>query len=511
MGDIEFVVVLLAAAAVLVRIADAVHVPSPVVLVLGGVGIALIPGLPRIPLPPDVIFLVFLPPLVYSAGWSSSPRALRAVAGPLAVLALALVFATAATTALVAHAVVPGLGWAPAAVLGAALAPTDVVAATAVFRRLGAPERLRLLAEGESMLNDGTGLVIYGIAVGAATGGGLSAGGAVLEFLGNSIGGAVVGLAVAWLELAIIRRQSDVALVVLITVLGAYVAYIGAEELHASGVLAAVVASLYVSWHAPRAFDADTRLTATSFWRVLVFGLEVTLFVLLGLQLPQIVDELQHTGLSEADVVTAAAAIAIATLALRMVFAFAMGSLAGETAGERVALGWSGMRGAISLAAALGVPLAVESRPTIILIAFGVILLTLIGQGLTLPLVLRALRVEEPRRWSDEEAIARMEAAQAALDRLDELEDEGVPEERLRRLRDLYRTRFRVCQAVLDGEDPETAERSQRLADYGRLRRELIRVERETLLDLRAEGRLRQATMRQIERDLDLEEARLRA
>lgn len=206
-----------------------------------------------------------------------------------------------------------------------------------------------------------------------------------------------------------------------------------------------------------------------------------------------------------------AAAIALASIGTRLAFVFAIGSDAGETAGQRFAVGWSGMRGAISLAAALAVPLSVGARPQIIFLSFALILVTLVGQGLSLPFVIRALGLEEPRRWSDEEAVARMEAAQSALDRLDEIEEEGrASESQLRRLRDLYRARFRMCAAVLGGEDPETAARQERLADYGRLRRDLIGIEREVLLELRGQGRLRDATLRQIQRDLDLEEARIR-
>ena len=205
------------------------------------------------------------------------------------------------------------------------------------------------------------------------------------------------------------------------------------------------------------------------------------------------------------------AAIAATSIAARLAFVFAMGDDAGETAGQRFAVGWSGMRGAVSLAAALAVPLSVGARPQIIFLSFALILVTLVGQGLSLPFIIRALKLEEPRRWSDEEAVARMEAAQAALDRLDEIEDEErAGESQLKRLRDLYRGRFRMCAAILGGEDPETASRQQRLADYGELRRELIGIEREELLNLRGSDRLSNTTMRQIERDLDLEEARIR-
>src|SRR6476646_2641023 len=511
MQDIESILVLLLAAALLVRVADYGKIPAPIVLVLGGLAIAFVPGLPEVELDPDTIFLLFLPPLVYAAAWRSSPLELRAVMRPLALLSILLVFLTAAVVAFVAHALVPQLTWAEAALLGAILAPTDAVAPISIFRRINAPERVRLLVEGESMINDGTALVLYRIAVGVATGSAFSFGGAALEFVGVAAGGLVVGLAVAYVAALVLRRQPDSDLSIMRSVLTAYGAYIGAEELHVSGILAAVVAGLYAGYRSPRSLDADVRLNAIAFWSVLVFGLEIALFVLLGLQLPEIVDTLEQSSDGVAELLLPVAAIAAASIAARLAFVFAMRGDAGETLGERFAVGWSGMRGAVSLAAALAVPLRVEGRPQIIFLTFALILVTLVGQGLSLPFVVRALRLEQPRRWSDEEAVARMEAAQSALDRIDQMEeDKRASEAQLARLRDLYRARFRMCQAVLGGEDPEAAAREQRIADYGELRRELIGIERDELLTLRGNGRLRDQTLRQIERDLDLEEARIR-
>jgi len=509
--DIESILILLLAAALLVRVAELGKIPAPIVLVLGGLAIAFVPGLPDVELHPETIFLVFLPPLVYAAGWSTSPLELRAVMRPLGLMSVALVFVTATVVAVVAHALVPELGWAEAAILGAALSPTDTPAATAIFRRLGAPERVRLLVEGESMINDGTALVLYRIAVGVATGGAFSLGGAALEFAGVAAGGIVIGLAVGFLSDLVIRRQSEADLAIMISVLTAYGAYIGAEELHVSGILAAVVAGLYGGYRSPHSLDADVRLSAVAFWNVLVFGMEITLFVLLGLQLPEVVETLEQVDSGVGELLPAVAAIAAASIVARLAFVFAMRGDAGETPGQRFAVGWSGMRGAVSLAAALAVPLSVSGRPQIIFLTFALIVVTIVGQGLSLPFIVRALKLEEPRRWSDEEAVARMEAAQSALDRLDEIEaEERASEGQLKRLRDLYRARFRMCQAVLGGEDPDAAAREQRIADYGELRRELIGVEREELLDLRGAGRLRHQTLRQIERDLDLEEARIR-
>lgn len=511
MHDIESILILVLAAALLVRVADFGRIPAPIVLVLGGLAIAFIPGLPEVELDPDTIFLIFLPPLVYAAGWRTSPLELRAIVRPLGLLAVALVFLTAAVVAVVAHALVPELSWAEAAILGAVLAPTDAPAATAIFRRLGAPERVRLLVEGESMINDGTALVLYRIAVGVATGGAFSLGGAALEFVGVAAGGIVAGLAVGVLSDLVIRRQSESDLAIMITLLTAYGAYIGAEELHVSGILAAVVAGLYAGYRSPRSLDADVRLNAVAFWNVLVFGLEITLFVLLGLQLPEIIDTLEQGSSGVGELLLPVAAITVASIAVRLAFVFAMRGDTGDTAGERFTVGWSGMRGAVSLAAALAVPLSVDGRPQIIFLTFALIVVTIVGQGLSLPFIVRALKLERPRRWSDEEAVARMEAAQSALDRIDEMEaEERASEKQLQRLRDLYRAHFRMCQAVLGGEDPEAAAREQRIADYGGLRRELIGIEREELLALRGSSRLRHETMRQIERDLDLEEARIR-
>jgi CPA1 family monovalent cation:H+ antiporter len=509
--DIESILLLLLAAALLVRLADLAKIPAPIVLVLGGFLIALVPGLPDVELDPDVVFLVFLPPIVFSAAWRTSPLELKALMAPLAALSVGLVFLTAAVIAVVAHDLVPGLDWAEAAVLGAVLSPTDAVASTSIFRRLGAPERVRLLVSGESMINDATALVLYRIAIGVAVGGAFSLGDAALEFIGVSAGGILVGLGVGVLLDLVARSQADVSLTIFVSVLGAYGAYVGAEQLHVSGILAAVVTGLYGGYRAPRSQDADTRLNAIAFWNVFVFGLETTLFVLLGLQLPGVVETLNDSSSGVSDLIWPVIAIAAASIAVRLAFVFALGSAFGVTRGQRFAVGWSGMRGAVSLAAALAVPLSVDARPQIIFLTFALILVTLVGQGLSLPFIVRALKLEEPRRWSDEEAVARMEAAQSALDRLDQMEaEERASEAQLKRLRDLYRSRFRMCQAVLGGEDPETAAREQRIADYGELRRELIGIEREELLNLRGVGRLRNQTMRQIERDLDLEEARIR-
>jgi CPA1 family monovalent cation:H+ antiporter len=237
----------------------------------------------------------------------------------------------------------------------------------------------------------------------------------------------------------------------------------------------------------------------------MTFGLEALLFVLLGLQARIVAEEVDIAPLA-----LQALAVAAAVIAVRMAWALIPGGGLGDTVRERIAVGWAGMRGAISLAAALAVPTAVAERTEILLLTFGVILVTLLGQGLTLPPLLRALRLPAPEQWSPDEATVRLESAQAALDRLDELEDDGAAAEPLRRLRELYRGRFALCVALLGGGELPDDSR-QELHDYGSMRRELIAVERATLLRLRNEGAVPADVIRRVERDIDLEEARLRA
>jgi monovalent cation/hydrogen antiporter len=508
LGDLEYLFALLLAAVLLVRAADIVHLPYPIVLVLGGLVIALIPGAPHLELEPDAILLVFLPPLLMSAGWYANPRELKAESRALGGLALVLVLVTMTAVAVVAHALVDGLPWAAAFVLGAVVAPTDAVAAVATFSRVVVPERVSRLVQGESLINDATGLTAFKVAVTAAVTGAFSPGHALLDFVWAAAGGAAVGLIVARIGIEFLRKLDDVSVIVVITVLVAYASYIVAERIDASGVLACVCCGIYTGWRQADYFDADSRLTATAFWKIFVFGLETLLFVLLGVQFDTVVDQIE--GKSAAELIVAGLAVSLAVIAARA--AFALLPLADLSRRERFVVGWCGMRGAISLGAALGAPLAMPGRPEVIVLTYAVILVTLVGQGLTLPWVIRALKLEGEREWSLEEAIARLETAQAALDRLDEVEAEGeADEEQLRRLRELYRRRFQTCMAIVGGDRgrevlDEVQARRERLTV---LRRDVMDTERSTLLRLRDEGRVSQDTVRNVERDLDLDEARL--
>jgi Na+/H+ antiporter len=526
MNAIESLIFLLGAAAVLAQLARSLNVPYPIFLVLGGLAIGFIPGLPAVEIPPEVIFLIFLPPLLNSAAFSSSPLDLRAHLRPIVLLAVGLVLATTCAVALVAHAVI-GLPWAAAFVLGAILAPTDPVAAEAIFSRLGVPGRVGTVVGGESLVNDGTGLVAFRVAVGAV-GGTFVLWEAGLSFLLVGGGGLLVGLILARIVLPLWARLKDPSILITFSLLIPYAVYILAEEvLHVSGILAVVSYGLYQGWRSPRLFpDASTRIQALAFWGVQVFLLEALLFVLVGQQLPSIVGNIEEYSIPE--VLIYAALVYGVVLGARVIWFFTTpyfhpvfdrllrNRYLRSPWQERLVMSWSGMRGGVSLAAALAVPLTIEGgasfpqRDLILFLTFAVILATLVLQGFTLGPLIGALRL----RSGDEagklvELRARLDAARAALDRLERLGDEvRVPPHAQERMREYYEERIRRYEVGLEagGMTEEYAESSAAWRDW---RRELLAAEREAVLSSRDEGKISPEVMRRIERDLDLEESRI--
>ncbi|MGH8975959.1 MAG: cation:proton antiporter, partial [Acidimicrobiia bacterium] len=282
---------LLVSVAGLNALASRIGVPYPIVLVIGGLVIGVIPGAPRVELEPELVLLVFLPPLLYVAAFFSDLRALRADARGLSLTSIGLVLATMAAVAALAHALLD-LPWAMAFALGAIVSPTDPMAATSIMRRLGVSRRVVNLVEGESLVNDAAALVAYRVALGAATAGSFSLLEATLEFLVAAAGGIAVGLAVGWLIGEVRRRLDDPPTEITITLFTGYAAFLPAEHLHLSGVLAVVAAGLYLGWRAPQLASPSTRLQAFAVWEVLTFLLNATLFILVGLQLPVILDDL---------------------------------------------------------------------------------------------------------------------------------------------------------------------------------------------------------------------------
>ena len=509
---------LLAAVAALLAVAPALRVPYPILLVLGGLAIGLVPGMPELELPPELVFFGVLPPLLYSAAFFTSLRDLRANVRPIGLLAIGLVVMTTAGVAVVAHELIDGLNWPSAFVLGAIVSPTDPIAATAIARRLGVPRKLVTIVEGESLVNDGTGLVLYRVAVAAVVTGSFSALDTGGLFVVSVLGGIAVGLAVGWIVRQVRRRLDNPPAEITISLLTGYFAFIPAELLGVSAVLAAVSAGIYLGWYTPELTSSRVRLQGVDVWEIVQYLLNALLFVVIGLQLPVVVDALGDFPV--ATLLGYAALVSLTVIVLRFVWVFAV-LHAPKLIARRVSnwrgavfLSWAGMRGAVSLAAALALPLETEAgapfpgRDLILFLTFTVILATLVGQGLTLPFVIRMLGLEDDGIDAREESEARIRAAEAAILRLDELEqEEWVREDTAGRMRGLYGFRTERFRARFeDGDDGAIELRSQ---DYQRLRRELLEAERQALVELRRTGVISNDVWIRVARDLDLEDERL--
>jgi CPA1 family monovalent cation:H+ antiporter len=519
MRDIEFLIMLLLAVALLAQLAGRLRVPYPVFLVIGGLAIAVIPGVPRIQLEPDVVFLVFLPPLLYAAALTSSPRDLRANAGRIALLAVALVILTVVVVAAVARALIGDLSWPMAFVLGAVLAPTDPVAATSVFRRTEVPARVAVIVEGEALVNDGIGLSLYRVAVGAATAGTFSLGAAAVQTVVVAAGGVAIGLAVGWVMRQLRRRIQEPEIEITLSLFTPYAAYIAAETSHASGVLAAVTVGLYSVWHMNDMLLPETRLKVRSFWVAIAFLLDSVLFVLVGLQLPVVLDALSPRPLGR--YVLPALGVAAATIAVRMGFVLLFAAIRSRLPrvsdalprGERLVVGWSGMRGAVSLAAALAVPVTTETgahlagREVVLLVTFVTILVTMVVQGLTLPMLVRAAGIRPSAQEAEDEQRARLGAAHAAMQRLDRAAiDDEAPDRTIERLRTTYSEHAERAAAELDDGGVETEDSSEA---YRELRALTLAAERDAVNRLRREGKLSHDAARRLQHEIDLAESRL--
>jgi CPA1 family monovalent cation:H+ antiporter len=518
MENVEiFITALFISVAGLNAVARWLAIPYPIVLVLGGLVIGLIPGMPKVELDPDLVLVIFLPPLLYSAAFFADLRALRANARPISLLAIGLVLLTTVVVAVIGHELID-LPWAVAFALGAIVSPTDPIAATAIMRRVGAPRRIVNVIEGESLVNDGSGLVLYRIAVGAVLTGTFSVWEGAGIFVLTAVGGVAVGLAVGWVVRQVRARLDNPPAEVTISLLTGYFAFIPADLIGVSAVLATVTAGVYLGWYTPQLTTSRVRLQGMAVWEIAQYLLNALLFVLIGLQLPQILDALGD--LATSQLIGWAVTVCLTVIALRFAWVFlllaAPKRLRGQRAWWRGAtfVSWAGMRGAVSLAAALALPLTTEAgaqfpgRDLIIFLTFTVILATLVVQGLTLPMLIQFLRLEDDGLEDREDAKARIKAAEAAIARLEELvAEDWVREDTAERMRGLYDFRRNRFRARLDGADEDGIE--ERSQDYQRLRRELLDAERAAMLELRRNGVISDDVMQRVQRDLDLEDQRL--
>jgi monovalent cation/hydrogen antiporter len=523
MEQAETIVILFAAVAAIVFLARKIDVPYPVVLVLAGLGLSFIPRLPEVKLNPDIVFYFFLPPLIYPAALFTSWRDFRRNLRPILFLAIGLVLFTMGTVASLAHWLVPSLPWAAAFALGAIVSPPDAVAATSIIRRLSVPHRIGAILEGESLVNDATALVALQFAIAAVTTGSFSIGTASLRFIwvagGGIAFGLLLGLVIRWVH----SHLDDPPVQITISLLTPFAAYLPAERLHLSGILATAAVGVYLGWQSPL-LRARYRLQAFAFWEMVAFLLNGFVFITIGLQLPQIL--LAIRGDSLGTLINEALLISGAVVLVRIAWVFPVAYLPRLLSKKsrardpvpswrQVALvAWAGMRGVISLAAAFALPFILPSgrafpgRDYILFLTFCVILVTLVFQGLTLPLVVRKLGLKDDGSTDEEERRARLAANKAALEQIGSVAaKEDFRADVVERLRAEYDDR--IVQLELCAQNPDDCSGRIATPEYARLQQLALNVERRTIITLRNQRVINDIALRRIQRDLDLAEARL--
>ena len=512
-------------------VAKWLRAPYPIVFLVGGIVLAMIPGMPTVQLAPDLVFLVFLPPLIFGDGYVTDWRDFKRYIQPISLLATGLVVATSVTVAYVAHWLI-GLPLAVGFVLGAILSPTDTVATDAIAEETNLPRRIEIILGGESLINDATGLVLYKFAVGAVIAGGFSFALAFGQFLYV----AIVGIAIGLLGGEIINRSgrflydrglTDDTVATVITLVSPYLVYLLADRVAASGVLAAAAGGIYLSRKGGGFYTADSRIIGRGVWNTMFFLFNGTLFIILGLQLRTILGELQI--FPAATLAAYGGGIAVTVIVSRLVWVLII-SRARRVFDKNIEqregptppwswtliLGWAGMRGIVSLAAALAIPQEVApgvpfpARDLIQFITFVTILVTLIGQGLTLPLLIRAFNVHDPNLSDRELDTARLRVAEAGLRRLESLEPSFVSTahwEIAGKLRSRYEEQMLHYRAHVDGLGMDGD--GQRHEITREMIRAVLTAERSRLAELRLRGEISDAIYRRMQYDIDLEESLL--
>jgi CPA1 family monovalent cation:H+ antiporter len=517
----------LAAIAPLAILAKWLKLPYPIVFVIGGALIAFVPGLPHVQIAPDWIFYTILPPLLFHGGWATDWTLLKKNVRPVALLAVGLVVVSTVVVAVLVEWLAPGFGWASAFVLGAIVSPPDAVAAGAIFERFGVPRRVLAILDGEGLLNDGTALVIYRFAVFAAVVGNFSLPRASMAFLVVVSVGVATGFVLAFAIEALLRllrrvELSDTQIDSLVVLIAPYVTYLSAEALGGSGVLATVTIGIILGRRSALYASPESRLVAGAVWNILIYLLNALVFLLIGIEMREIV--------SNGTIVTrwlpTALWISLVLIVVRVIWAFAQAYIPRAfRPGERqrdpaqwrwiTVIGWTGLRGIVSLAAALALPLNASNgapfpqRSAIIFITFCVIVITLVGQGLSLIPLLRWLKIDDGEDTGAYETKIRIKALQAGLKRLESLaESSNVDEERepIARAVAEYRNRIdHLGHHITPDQDTESAESRY---DH-RIQEEAVTAERHEILKLRDEGKIPDEIFRKVQYDLDLASTRL--
>ncbi len=520
----ELILGLMAIIAVLVTLARRLALPYPILLVIGGIGLSLVPDLPHIRMAPEIVFLLFLPPLLYEESYFTSWRDLRANIRPISLLAFGLVLATTAIVGAAAHWAIPALSWPVAFVLGAVVAPTDEAAVMPVIERMAVPRRVATIISDESLVNDAVSLVVYRLAVVAVVTGSFSFARAGAQFIVVSVCGVLIGLVIAWLASHLMKRLDDPSVEITVSLIIPFVTYFTAENFNASGVLAVVSLGIYMGRTAATGRSPQSRVEARAVWETLVFLLNGFLFLLVGLQLRSILQS--HTGISIKVQVISALLISLTCVIVRIAWVFASvyipHALSRKLRQREPApswrsimiVAWTGIRGGLSLAAALAIPLTLGNgapfphRDMMIFLTYCVILVTLVLQGLTLPILIRVLKVKSDRSREEEENNARLQGTRAALSRLDILSDESwAPAEVSEHLREHYLAKLRLLEGRVHGSSNITSETNR--SAYSKLHEELLAAEHRAIVLMRDEGEIEDDVLHTIERDLDLQRVQL--
>jgi len=503
---------------VLVAFAKRINVAYPIVLVLGGIAIGFIPGVPLATMPPNLVLLVFLPPILYWESVTAPSSDFRAGAWWIFQLAFGLVIVTTVAVAVVIHRLDAEIGWAAAFVLGAIVSSTDEVAFVSLAERLRVPRHLVATIEGESLINDATSLILYSVAVAAVVGQSFSLGHAFGSLVISVVAAVAIGLAAGAIVVGAWAVAQDDQLQPIISLIAPYISYLPAYFLHVSGVLAVVTTGLFVSRFIPRVTLPRTRLRATGFWVTIVFVLNAFIFVLVGLQFRSIVSNLSHLSHSIGMLIWYGVVVSVVVILVRIAWVFAQALLPVTNEPEHVrgvadwshvtVLAWTGMRGGISLAAALAIPLTVAAGPfpqrdLIIFLTFCVLLATLVGQGGSLPWLLKKLRIKDDGADEREERLALARTARIALIKLSALQRERqIPAPIVAALRQRFRSRWREFANPRDGE----VYRERVASLYRDIERELLGVQRGELIRLRNRGNIDNTVMRRVQLLLDLED-----
>jgi CPA1 family monovalent cation:H+ antiporter len=526
MENIGIIILLLFGITFLAVLSNKYRFPFPIVLVLSGVAVSLIPGLPVITLSPDVIFIIFLPPLLYNAAWNTSWHEFKGAIRPIAWAAIGLVLFTMVLVAIAAHALIPGLSWPLAFLIGAIVSPPDAVAATSVTKGLGLHPRLIAILEGESLVNDASGLIAYKYALAAVAAGNFVLWQASLNFLLAASAGTLIGLCIGYCMYLIHKRFiCDPIVEVTLTFLTPFAAYLLAEHFHFSGVLAVVSSGLYLSFRSGEMFSHQSRIMAYSVWDVVTFILNGLIFILIGLQLPNVMAGMKDYSMSE--LILYGAVVSLVVIVVRFIWIVPASYLPRILSRKiretepfdprnMVVFGWAGMRGVVSMAAALALPLQFDDgtffphRNLVIYLTFCVILSTLLLLGITLPWVIRRMKME-PHSIVAEEYTVRTEIVSSAINHIEE-HLSLINDDVLHNIKTKYEVKYNRLQktdlpANYFGKGKTLS--GNVFNEYSQLQLDLIAVERKTLEQIHRDGRSGEEILRKVEKELDLEETRL--